>query len=69
MAIVIILAALVAVAAYKAYIPLESILGSIVEQRYISNALGGVYFGTQVLTHRNFVFHFNSDILLLLAFF
>lgn len=54
MAIVIILAALVAVAAYKAHIPLDSILGSIVEQRYISNALGGVYFGTQVFDAQNF---------------
>lgn len=47
-AILIVLAGFVAVAAYKAHIPFDEILGNFVEQKYIANILGGVYFGTQV---------------------
>lgn len=48
-AMLIIVATLVGVAVYEAQIPLDLMLGSIVEQRLVSNALGGVYFGTQVI--------------------
>lgn len=48
-AMLVIVATLVSVAVYEAQIPLDLMLGSIVEQRIVSNALGGVYFGTQVI--------------------
>lgn len=46
----IVIIAIISFIAYKTEIPLSAILGMIFEERYVSNVLGGLYFGTQVCT-------------------
>ncbi|XP_031627289.1 uncharacterized protein LOC116343405 [Contarinia nasturtii] len=46
---------------YKSRDQLDSILGEIVKEKYISNALGGVYFGTQVVRWVISLYFYNEN--------
>lgn len=43
--------AIATIIVYKMRIPIANIIGQFVDEKYISNILGGIYFGTQVIEH------------------